>query len=465
MNTLPRKHSACTALAAAALLSGCAVMEPRTQPALALPERFAEPVAAAAADVSPQWWLGFGSAQLTRLIAEAEQGSSDLRIAAERVRQAEAALRVAGSSLLPSASAGAGQSASRSDPGTGDATTRRGSSASLSVSYEIDLWGRLAANAEASRLSLAATRFDLDGVRLSLSTGVASTYFQVLAAQARLSLAQDNLATAERVLGVVQARQRNGVATALEVAQQRTTVQAQRTALVPLELAVRQNTSALALLLGRVPQGFALQPESFGQLTVPAVAPGLPSSLLVRRPDLAAAEADLHAADADVAAARAALLPSIALSASGGVSSAALLSLANPSGTLAIGLSLAQSLFDGGRLRAQVDSVQSQRRILVETYGAAVRTALKEVDDGLGNADRGLRQEASQQATVDYAQRALQLAELRYREGSGDLLAVLDAQRTLFSAQDALAQLRLARLTAALDLFKALGGGWRAAAA
>jgi outer membrane protein TolC len=154
------------------------------------------------------------------------------------------------------------------------------------------------------------------------------------------------------------------------------------------------------------------------------------------------------------------LLPSISLSASGGVSSAALLSLANPTNTLSLGLSLAQSLFDGGQRRAVIESEQSQRRVLVESYGQAVRIALKEVDDGLGNADRSARQEASQRQTVEQARRVLRLAELLYREGTGDLLAVLDAQRSLFSAQDQLTQLRLTRLTSALDLYKALGGGW-----
>jgi outer membrane protein TolC len=136
------------------------------------------------------------------------------------------------------------------------------------------------------------------------------------------------------------------------------------------------------------------------------------------------------------------------------------LSLANPTNVLSIGLSLAPTLFDGGQRRAQVAIEQSQRRILVETYANAVRTSLKEVDDALGNADSGLRLESAQQQTVEQAQRSLRLAEIRYREGVGDLLAVLDAQRSLFSAQDQLAQARLTRLTASLDLFKALGGGW-----
>jgi NodT family efflux transporter outer membrane factor (OMF) lipoprotein len=262
------------------------------------------------------------------------------------------------------------------------------------------------------------------------------------------------------VLKLVDARYRNGVATQLDVSQQTTAVLNQRAALIPLEVAERQTTSALALLIGRVPQGFGVAAEPFVDIDVPAVSPGIPSELLTRRPDLASAEAQLAAADANVAAARAALLPSISLSASGGIASAALLSLANPTNALSIGLSLAQAIFDGGERKARVATEQSQRRVLVETYGDAVRTALKEVDDALGNADRGARLEAAQQQTLEQARRSLNLAEIRYREGAGDLLAVLDAQRSLFAAQDQLTQARLERLAAAVGLFKALGGGW-----
>lgn len=447
------------------VLTGCAITEPRTRVHIDMPSAFTEAPASNAAEareLATAWWLGFGSPQLTSLIEEALIGSSDLRIAAERITQAELALRVAGASLLPSVGVDVGQSLSRSDIAGTEASTRRGTSVSVAMSYEIDLWGRLAAGIQAQQQAVAISRFDAETVRLTLTTSVAATYFQLLATRARLDIARENLATAERVLKVVDARFRNGVATPLDVSQQTTTVLNQRAALIPLEVTERQTTSALALLLGRVPQGFGAAAENFEQLAVPIVGAGVPSSLLTRRPDLAAAEADLAAADANVAAARAALLPSISLSASGGLASAALLSLVNPTNALSIGLSLAQSLFDGGERRAQVDIQRSQRHVLVEVYGSTVRTALKEVDDALGNADSNARLEAAQLQTLEQARRSLRLAEVRYKEGVGDLLAVLDAQRSLFSSQDQLAQSRLARLSASLDLFKALGGGWMA---
>lgn len=448
-----------TALAAALIvLGGCAVHEPPTVVNMPLPEAWREAPLATEAQVPQDWWRGFGSPRLEALVQEALAGSSDLRTAAQRVRQADIALQTAGAAQLPGVSVSAGSSANRSE----GASTRKSTSVSLSVGYEVDLWGRLAAGEQGARAALEASRYDLETARITLTASVATTYFQWLALRERVAIARQSLETAERVLRVVQARARNGVATPLEVSQQTTTVLQQRTALAPLEEQVRQTASALALLLGREPVGFDVGgDEGLMALDAPAVAPGLPSALLARRPDLRAAEARLAAADADVAAARAALLPSIALSVGGGVGSAALLSLAGATGSASLAASLAQSLFDGGRKELQVESVRSQREVLVETYASAVRRALKEVQDGLGNAATSERQEGTQREVVVQAQRSLQLAELRYREGVDTLLTVLDAQRTLFSAQDALAQTRQARLTAAVDLYRVLGGGWR----
>jgi len=455
-----RRRRTLLVAAVALLVAGCAITEPATRPALAMPASWSEPVPATAMQAGAGWWRGFSSRQLEGLIAEAFAGSPDFRIAAERVRQAEIRLRTAGASLLPFATVGGDTDWRRTEPARGRAIDSESSGASLAVSYEVDLWGRLAAGVAGADASLAATRHDFEALRLTLVAGVASTYFQLLTTRARIDIARDNLAIAERVFDIAEARYRNGAASALDVSRQRGTVLAQRAALLPLENQARQTLTALAVLLGRVPQDFGVNGETLATLAIPEVAPGLPADLLVRRPDLASAEAQLAGADADVAAARAALLPAVQLSGSAGLASTALLSLANPSNSVALSASLAKTLFDGGRLRGDVEAARSRRREFVENYRAAIFSALKEVEDALGNADRNRREENTQQLIRDEAARTLRLAELRYREGADDLLAVLDAQRTLFQAQDRLAQLRFARLAAALDLFKALGGGW-----
>ncbi|MHB1375525.1 MAG: efflux transporter outer membrane subunit [Thauera sp.] len=444
-----------------AVTAGCAITEPVARPDLDLPEQWAEAGGArpATAPIHDTWWRDFGSAPLDALVAEALATAPDLRIQAERVVQAELALRQAGASLFPALDLSAGSGARNVDSNETNST-----SLNLGASYELDLWGRIAAGVDASRANLAATRFDYDAAHLSISASVATTWFQSLALQERVAIARENLAIAERVLRVVQARYDNGAASALELSQQRSTVLNQRKAIEPLEVQLRQTRSALAILLGRNPQAAPADDVPLAALQVPTVDAGLPSELLLRRPDLAASEAALAAAAANVAAARAALLPGISLSAGAGVGSAALLSLADTTRTLSISASLLQKIFDGGRLRADVDIQRSRKRELVETHRRAILVALKEVEDALANSARDARQEGVQREILAEAQRSLRLAELRYREGADSLLAVLDAQRALFSAQDQLAQLRLARLTDAVGLYKALGGGWSAGA-
>jgi NodT family efflux transporter outer membrane factor (OMF) lipoprotein len=278
----------------------------------------------------------------------------------------------------------------------------------------------------------------------------------------RLVIVRENLAIAERVFKVVDSRVRNGAASALDLARQQAAVLTQRAAIPQLDLQERQTLFALAILLGRSPEGFDTAASAVTGLAVPRVAPGLPAQLLVRRPDLASAEAQLAAANANVAAARAALLPGIGLTGSAGLASDVLLNFLNgPTATLAIGASLLQPIFDGARLRTQVNVAASRERELVENYRKAVLAALADVESALAAGGRMAEQELLQEKVVEQARLALRLAEIRYREGADDLLTALDAQRTLFQAEDQLAQIRLSRLQGSVGLFKALGGAWK----
>jgi len=417
--------------------------------------------AADAAVTAPDWWRSFNSEELASLIAAALSANPDLVIAAERVRQAEAQVRIAGASLFPEVNFGAGTSRRETRPDGGTWSTSDGSSAVLSASYELDLWGRNAAGVRAAESSLRASRYDLETVRLTLVAGVASGYFQVLSLRGRIATLRDNLAIAERVLKVVDARVRNGAASALDLSRQLAGVLSLRASIPPLELQERQTLYALAILVGSPPEGFDAKGASVTALTVPSVAPGIPADLLVRRPDLASAEAQLAGAHADIAVARAALLPGIQLTGSAGLASNVLLNFLNgPTAAVALGASLVQTIFDGGRLRSQVDVATSRERELVESYRKAILAALADVESVLAASSRTAEQELLQQQVVEQGRRSLRLAEVRYREGVDDLLTVLDAQRTLFQAEDQLAQIRLSRLQASIGLYKALGGGW-----
>ncbi len=356
-------------LGIALLLAGCATTDTIERPQLPMPENWAEAVDAQAAAAGAGWWRHFNSAQLEALVEEALQASPDLAATAEKVVQTEWQVRQSGASLFPSLNLSGSTGRSRSEPHGGTASESDSTRLTLGASYEVDVWGRVSAGVSAAEAALAMAQYDYEAARLSLVAAVANAYFQTLALRERLAIAQENLAIAERVLRIVDARYRNGAASALDLTRQQTAVLTQRTALLPLEVQERQTLTALAILLGRLPQGFVVDQEGFTHLAIPAVAPMLPSELLLRRPDLARAEAQLVAADANVAAARAALLPSISLSASAGVASDALLSLSAATTSYSLSAAIVQSLFDGGRLRAQVGTAESRRREPPRTGG------------------------------------------------------------------------------------------------
>jgi len=453
------RRQAC--LVSVLVLASCGTAHGPLPPAPAVPAGWAERALPGASAPAADWWRSFGSEELSALVAAAMRSSPDIAIAAERVQQAEAQVRIAGASLFPELGFGAATSHRETRPEGGTWSGSDASSASLSASYEIDLWGRNASILRSAESSLRASRFDFETVRLTLLAGVADGYFQLLSLRGRLAVARENLSIAERVLKVVDARVRNGAASRLDLVRQDAAVLALRASLPALELQERQTLYALAILAGSTPEGFAAAGEGVTALAVPVVAPGLPAELLLRRPDLASAEAQLAAANADVAAARAALLPGISLTGSAGLSSNVLVNFLHaPTAALALGASLVQSIFDGGRLRAQADAAASRERELLENYRKSILAALADVEVALASAGRGAEQEALQAQVVEQARVALRLAEIRYREGADDLLTVLDAQRTLFQAGDQLAQLRLARLQASIGLYKALGGGW-----
>ena len=454
------RRSALSALAAAIALAGCAVTSPRLEPEVPVPAVWNEAQLVPGATVPSDWWQSFQSRELAGLVEAALAGNPDLAAAAERVRQAEAQVRIAGASLFPTLDLAAGTSR-REQRGGQPRLVNESTTATLVAAYELDLWGRLASGAAAARSGLAATDYDRETVRLTLTASVAVAYFDLLSLRGRIAIARQNLAIAERVLAVVEARVRNGAASPLDLARQRTAVLNLRAAIEPAESQERQTLAALAVLVGRAPEGFVVAGRSLAGLAVPAVAPGLPAEVLVRRPDIAASEARLAAANANVAAARAALLPSITLTSAAGYASASLLSLGSSSATaLTIAAALAQPIFDAGRRQATVDLNAARERELLELYRATILSGLADVESALAATAFTANQERFQEEALREARRALALAEIRYREGADDLLVVLDAQRTAFTTEDQLAQTRLARLRASVGLYRALGGGW-----
>jgi NodT family efflux transporter outer membrane factor (OMF) lipoprotein len=456
---LPRTLLLCACCA----LSACSLGPHYRRPEVATPASWVTDSAAAAPQwPSSDWWRGFASADLDGLIVQAQQANDDLRAAIARVQQADAQRRIAGAPLLPALDAHADATRQRTRVPGGGIVTGNDFNPFLSASYVLDFWGKNRAAYAAAGAAARASRFDRTTIELTVMAGVATTYFQALELRDRLAIATANLANATKILKGLQLEQTAGTATALDVAQQETVVATLHAALPPLTAQLRQSVDALAILIGSTPQGVDVSHGSLDDLATPAVRPGLPAELLTRRPDVASAEAQLVAANANIAQARAAFLPSISLTASGGFESAALASLVSPANRVwSLGGNLTQPIFEGGALAGQYQFAKARYAELLADYHKAVISALANVEDALiGMQQTGEQVERQRQASAQ-AQRAYEFAQAQLRAGTINILTLLNTETALFSARDALAQAKYAHLQATVSLYQALGGGWQ----
>lgn len=413
------------------------------------------------------WSRQFGSRELTALVGQAEAQNFDIAAALARLEQAVAQARIAGSPLYPQVSGS--ESASRSlSAGTNRSKEPpfRGSignsfNLGLTASYTIDLFGKNKALLESAEINVQVARFNRDAVSVATLAGLANLYFQMLQDQDRIALARSNIRAADEVLKAIRARLEVGTATALDVAQQESVVANQRASVPAIQQNLEQNRNLIAVLVGRTPESGRIRGGSLRALKLPAVRPGLPAQLLLRRPDIAAAEASLAAQNANVAAARAAFYPTITLTGNLGFESLTLANLLRPE---AIAASLAQGLtqpiFNGHNLEGQLQLAQGRQVELIEAYRKAIVTALSDVENALIAVRQGANHERLQAAAVAAASRAYQITQERLREGTIDVVTLLNTQTTLFQAQDQLIQTRLQRLQALVSLYQALGGGW-----
>jgi outer membrane protein, multidrug efflux system len=456
------------------LLGACDLGPDYQRPAVEMPLAFqATPATQAAAWPSEDWWRGFGSPELDALIEQARGQNYDIAAAIARVRQADAQVRIAGAPLLPTVAATAGASWQQVGATRGFSGVSRGGSTTstinirdysigpLNAAYEVDFWGLNRAARQAAVSSAMFSRFDQQVVALTVVTNVANTWFTALGLADRLVVAQRNLADAEQILAVIRGRLDAGTASALDVAQQEALVAGERAVVPNLRNQLEQALIGLGILVGRPPEAITVRPGSLDTLSLPPVSPGLPSSLLQRRPDVAEAEAQLIAQNFDIKVARAAFFPSVQLTGSYGFSNAALNTLFTPGGTIvSLAAGLTQPLFDAGTLRGQLEQVKGRYDELLAGYRRAVIQSFTDVETALTAWRFTTEQEALQRQAVATAQRAADIARAQMLAGTVDITTVLQAETTLFNDQDILAQVRLARFQALLNLYKALGGGW-----
>jgi NodT family efflux transporter outer membrane factor (OMF) lipoprotein len=450
------------ALVAVQGLSGCATPTPQALNSTSVPSHFDGSKSPVPAWPDTKWWSSFGDAELASLVAEALANNRDVATAVARIDQVQAQVKIGRAALFPQVNAQAGyaRGGCRGAGCNGFSSTRT-FNLDGSVSYNLDAWGLTRDNIRSSQELLKVARFSSQAVSLAVAANTADQYFAVLAVRQRIAIAHENIRAINAILSVIQLRVKAGSSSHLDLAREQAQLEGVESQLSSLEIAQSQALHALAVLVGRPPEGFGVSGQSLSASAPPALSPGLPSELLTRRPDIAEAEARLAAAHADLDAARAAFLPQISLTGSGGIASAALGTLlSGPGSGYAIGAQLLQTIFDGGRLRGQKALASASQRAAVAQYQGAVLNAFADAEDALSETANTAHAQEHLKREVEAAREAFEISQLQYQQGTTDLLNVLQAQQTLFSAEDALAQAALANNQAAIHLYQALGGGW-----
>lgn len=419
-------------------------------------------------DMAPRgpWWEIFRDPDLNALQEQIDVSNQTLAAAEAQLRAARATINVARAALYPTVTGTATATGSR--PSLNRAGSGSGASADpradflipLDVSYELDLWGRLRRGVEANTATAQASAADVETARLSLHAELAVNYFIVHGLDAQRQLLELTIAAFERALELTTNRYAQGVASQIEVLQARTQLEITRAQAIELGIQRAQFEHAIAILLGKAPAEVSLAVKPIG-VQPPLIPVGLPSELLERRPDIAAAERRVAAANAQIGLAQAAFYPTLTLRSSLGVESSSVLNLLTfPSVLWSLGSSLVHTLFDGGRRHALTEQAKAAHEATVAVYRQTVLTALQGVEDQLSTLRILEEQSQQQERAVQTAEAALMVALNRYKGGITTYLEVITAQSVALSAARTAIDLSTRRMTASVQLVKALGGGW-----
>jgi multidrug efflux system outer membrane protein len=449
------------------LVAGCATVGPDYQrPSVPLPAEYPAKEEAFAGTVNADWWKLYGDATLDELIAATRSNNTDLKLAAARVQEADAVLREARGALFPEVSGGYTATRNRvstrtTPPPAATAGLERTQHQLLaSTNFELDFWGRFARASEAAQANLLAAQLSRDVVALTLSGATAQAYFALRSLDAQIQVLDRTLQLRQESLEIARARAHAGLVSELDVHQAQGALS---DALVQRRDAIRNRALVerqLAQLSGRLDLRL-VSGDLFALPLPPVPPPGLPSTLVERRPDVRAAEESLHAANAQIGVARAARFPTFSLTAALGTQSAEFATLlSSGAGIWSVGLGVTAPLFDAGRRAAREDQAEARRDQSLANYQRSVETAFREVADSLVNVQESREAEGDLEARLTAARNALELSRARYESGYSPYLEVLDAQRTANDAEIAFVRNRQARLAFSVDLMKALGGRW-----
>jgi multidrug efflux system outer membrane protein len=452
----------------AALLGGCAIGPNYKRPSVAEPPTFrGQAIAEAASLADAPWWDVFQDPSLNALIQEALRNNYDVRIAAARVREARANFVVSRSDLYPSLDYGAGVSRSRITPGVQGGPGRQAPEASnfyygtLTMSWELDIWGRIRRSNEAARATLFATEDARRGVWLTLVSDLGQAYFELLALDVRLQIARNTTDAYQRTYDLFLDRFQLGAASKLETSRAEGALGDAQANIPQLESDITAKENQISILLGRMPGPIPRGKPMYEQPVVPAVPAGLPSALLERRPDLRQVEQQLVSANARIGVAKAEFFPKLSLTALFGTASPEVSALTGGTATIwAVAGMVSGPLLNAGRTLGTYRASIAQWEQARAQYEQAVLIALREVSDALTALGKLNEAETGQDRSVKALEEAVGHATDRYRQGLASYYEVLEAQQQLYPAQNTLAQIRRNRLLAYVQLYKALGGGW-----
>jgi multidrug efflux system outer membrane protein len=449
-------------------LTGCTLGPKYKRPPVTVPDSY-RGLAADAGQQAPaslgdeKWWTVFQDQQLQELIREALSQNYDVRIAAARVLQAQAALGITRADQFPTITGGASSSndrfpATRVTP----AFESSPSQVNLSLFWELDFWGKFRRATEAARATVLATDWGQKAVMWSLVSNVASAYFQLRELDAEMEISRSTLTSRRESLRLVEIRAKGGATSLLDVRQSEQLVYTAAAEIPDLERRIEQQENLISILLGRNPAPVNRGKPLVENAILPTVPVGLPSSLLARRPDIQSVEQQLVAANARIGVAKAAYFPQITLTALGGYQSSALTNLfTGPAGLWSFGGGLVQPIFTGGRIRSNVRLTEAQQTEAVLIYQQTIQQAFREVSDSLVAYRKNQEFREQQELLSGAAQDATRLANSRYRGGVTSYLEVLDSDTRYFNAQLGLAQAQLNERLALVQLYNALGGGWQ----
>jgi multidrug efflux system outer membrane protein len=464
-----RRSRLLAGVVATALLGGCAIGPDYKRPAVAQPPTFRGQATAEATSLADApWWEAFQDPNLRRLIQEALRSNYDVGIAAARVQEARAQLRVARSDLFPSLDYNAAAGRARvplgglNMPNTPDHRTDDFFVGYMTMSWELDIWGRVRRSNEAARASLFATEEARRAVWLTLVSDVAQAYFELLALDVRLAIARNSADAYQGTYDLFVDRLNLGVASKLETSRAQGALGDARATIPQVESQIVARENQISVLLGRAPGPIARGNPMYEQPIVPVVPAGLPSSLLERRPDLRQAEQVLVAANARIGVAKAEFFPKFSLTALFGAASPELSAFTGGGATAwAVSGMISGPLFNMGRTLGFYRAAIAQQEQARLRYEQAVLTALREVSDSLTALQKLSEAETGQDMAVRGLAEAVEHADARYRQGLASYYEVLEAQQQLYPAQNTLAQVRKNRLLAYAELYRALGGGWK----